>query len=52
MHRKALRLSQASLRESSVGQMVNMLSNDVEKFDRALMFLHWLWIGPLQVRIG
>ena len=31
--------------------MVNMLSNDVEKFDRALMFLHWLWIGPLQVSI-
>lgn len=51
IYRKALRLSQASLRESSVGQMVNMLSNDVEKFDRALMFLHWLWIGPLQLAV-
>lgn len=31
--------------------MVNLLSNDVSRFDRALGFVHHLWIGPLQTLI-
>jgi ATP-binding cassette subfamily C (CFTR/MRP) protein 4 len=31
--------------------LVNLLSNDVEKFDRALLYLPWLVIGPVQLGI-
>ncbi len=31
--------------------MVNLLSNDVEKFDRMPIFIHYLWIGPVQLFI-
>ena len=29
--------------------MVNLLSNDVNRFDQAILFLHYLWVGPLQL---
>ena len=28
--------------------MVNLLSNDVNRFDFSPMFIHYLWCGPLQ----
>ncbi|GFS19518.1 multidrug resistance-associated protein 4 [Elysia marginata] len=44
---ESLRLSNKSLSESSIGQIVNLMSNDVAKFDQAMMFPHYLWISPL-----
>ena len=29
--------------------MVNLLSNDVNRLDAGLMFLHHIWIAPLEV---
>ncbi|GFN81872.1 multidrug resistance-associated protein 4 [Plakobranchus ocellatus] len=46
---ESLRLSNRSLNESSVGQIVNLMSNDVTRFDQGMMFFHYLWVGPLQV---
>ena len=41
-------LSQKALGQTSIGQMVNLLSNDVNHFDTSVLFLHYLWVGPLQ----
>ncbi|KAM9675035.1 ATP-binding cassette sub-family C member 4-like [Dama dama] len=45
---KALRLSNLSMRKTTTGQIVNLLSNDVKRFDQVMTFLHYLWVGPLQ----
>lgn len=29
------------------GQVVNLLSNDVSRFDIMAMFLHYMWVAPL-----
>lgn len=52
MYRKLLRLSRASLGNTTVGQLVNLLSNDVSKFDQGFILAHFVWIGPIQVAVG
>lgn len=47
IYRKSLRLSQTALGETSSGKMINLLSNDVSRFEWALYFGNYLWIGPL-----
>ena len=48
---KSLRLSQKALGQTTIGQMVNLMSNDVNRFDFSVIFLHYLWIGPIQTLI-
>ncbi|KAI8498944.1 Multidrug resistance-associated protein 4, partial [Branchiostoma belcheri] len=48
IHKKALKLSNKAMTQTTTGQIVNLLSNDVNRFDQAVHFLHFLWIGPLQ----
>ncbi|KAJ8945507.1 hypothetical protein NQ318_017951, partial [Aromia moschata] len=47
-----LKLSQASLGQTAAGQLVNLLSNDLQRFDTASNFLHYIWIMPLQAVIA
>ncbi|CAH1183645.1 unnamed protein product [Phaedon cochleariae] len=49
IYRKALRIRLTALGGRTVGNAVNLMSNDVTRFDLAAIFLHYLWIGPLQL---
>lgn len=48
IYRKSLKLSRNALGETTVGQVVNLLSNDVGRLDVAIIFLHFLWVGPIE----
>ncbi|XP_063890832.1 uncharacterized LOC110383917 [Helicoverpa armigera] len=51
LYRKLLRMTQVSVGEVAGGKLVNLLSNDITRFDYAFMFLHYLWIVPIQVAV-
>lgn len=48
IYRKALKLSNSALAETTIGQMVNLLSNDVARFEYSAQHCHNLWIAPLE----
>ena len=43
-----MKLSNKAVGESTVGQMVNLLSNDAKRFELFTRFFHYLWLAPLQ----
>ncbi|XP_046428414.1 ATP-binding cassette sub-family C member 4-like [Neodiprion fabricii] len=49
IYRKVLRLDLAAVSNTAAGQVANLISNDVARFDMVLMFLHYIWIMPVQV---
>ncbi|KAK1128362.1 hypothetical protein K0M31_002826 [Melipona bicolor] len=50
IYRKILKLCNSVFEnETSAGQMVNFLSNDVNRLDYFVFSIHYLWIGPLQI---
>ena len=46
-----MKLSNAALGKRTIGQMVNFLSNDVNRYDNCTLFIHYLWSAPLQLLI-
>ncbi|CAG9858341.1 unnamed protein product [Phyllotreta striolata] len=49
IYRKLMRLNQTSLGRTAAGQVVNLLANDVARFDQALTPLHCIWVLPFQI---
>ncbi|CAH0699044.1 unnamed protein product [Spodoptera exigua] len=49
IYRKVMRMSSGALAQTTAGQVVNLLSNDVNRFDYAFIYTHFIWILPLQV---
>ncbi|XP_076650867.1 ATP-binding cassette sub-family C member 4 isoform X2 [Halictus rubicundus] len=48
MYRKILRLSKSSTNVTTPGQIVNLMSNDVARFEQLFSALHYIWILPIQ----
>uniref|UniRef100_A0A0C9RNQ1 ABCC4_3 protein n=1 Tax=Fopius arisanus TaxID=64838 RepID=A0A0C9RNQ1_9HYME len=51
LYRKSLKLSKASLDKTTAGQVVNILSNDVSRFDQLPMYLPHIFVMPIQIVI-
>nr|QJQ50001.1 ABC transporter family C protein ABCC2 [Ostrinia furnacalis] len=51
LYRKLLRLNQVSIGDVAGGKLVNLLSNDITRFDYAFMFMHYLWVIPIQTAV-
>nr|XP_019960169.1 PREDICTED: multidrug resistance-associated protein 4-like [Paralichthys olivaceus] len=49
--KKSLCLNNVAMGKTTTGQIVNLLSNDVKMFDDLTIFLHFLWVGPLQAAV-
>lgn len=49
IYRKSLRLSRTGLLDTSIGHIVNLMSNDVGRFDSVLANIHYIWLGPLEL---
>ncbi|KAJ8733841.1 hypothetical protein PYW07_014392 [Mythimna separata] len=48
IYRKALKVNIQATSESSGGLVLNLMANDVNRFDTGPLFAHYLWIGPLE----
>lgn len=46
IYRKSLRLSKSTVSDGVAGQLINLMTNDIEKFD-FVFWIHELWKGPL-----
>ncbi|GJQ86168.1 hypothetical protein Trydic_g13445 [Trypoxylus dichotomus] len=51
VYRKMLKLSKQSLGETASGKVVNLLANDVNRFDFVVIVLHYFWITPIQITV-
>ncbi|KYQ56410.1 Multidrug resistance-associated protein 4, partial [Trachymyrmex zeteki] len=51
LYRKLLRLNTASMNQTGTGQIMNLLSNDVIRFDQLTMCLNYIWIMPFMIAI-
>jgi ATP-binding cassette subfamily C (CFTR/MRP) protein 4 len=47
IYRKALKLSLTALGETAPGKVVNLLSNDVNRFDIVSIFIHSMWLSVI-----
>lgn len=47
-----LRLSHTAMGKITAGHLVNLISNDVNRFDIGLTFVQYFWIMPIQLFIG
>ena len=52
IYRKSLKLSDSALRQTTVGRIVNLLTNDVTRFDLSLMNFNYIFHSPIQALVS
>ncbi|XP_055346995.1 ATP-binding cassette sub-family C member 3-like [Paramacrobiotus metropolitanus] len=52
VYRKALRITSEAKRTSNIGEIVNLMSVDAQRFMDFLAYIHVLWSGPLQMGLA
>nr|CAD7198501.1 unnamed protein product [Timema douglasi] len=52
IYRKALRMSNNARKESTVGEIVNLMSVDAQRFVEITLFICLLWSAPLQIGVA
>ena len=50
--RQSLRLSNKARRTSTVGEIVNLMSVDAQRFMDLMTFIHLIWSAPLQILLS
>ncbi|CAG2116727.1 unnamed protein product, partial [Medioppia subpectinata] len=51
IYSKSIRLSRTSLGKTTVGQIINMMSNDANRFDEFAFWCHSILVAPLQLTL-
>ncbi|XP_076439591.1 multidrug resistance-associated protein 1-like [Babylonia areolata] len=49
VYRKTLKLSNSAKKTSTVGEIVNLMSVDAQRFMDLMTYFHTIWSGPLQI---
>ncbi|CAG5119557.1 unnamed protein product, partial [Candidula unifasciata] len=52
VYRKTLRLSSSAKKTSTVGEIVNLMSVDAQRFMDLTTYMHMIWSGPLQISLS
>jgi ABC-type bacteriocin/lantibiotic exporter with double-glycine peptidase domain len=52
VYNKSLRLNSASRQDTSVGQVVNIMSNDANRFEFFMQFANNIWAAPIMIVAG
>ncbi len=52
IYRKSMRISSKAKRDTTVGEIVNLMSVDAQRFFELVSYLHVLWSGPLVITIS
>lgn len=49
IYNKLFRIEKATLEKETVGKVVNLISNDVNRFNSLCQFAHYIWISPIKI---
>ncbi|WAQ96712.1 MRP3-like protein [Mya arenaria] len=52
VYEKMLKLSNTARRSSTVGEIVNLMSVDAQRFNDMMTNIHMIWSGPVQITIS
>ncbi|XP_043661842.1 multidrug resistance-associated protein 1 isoform X6 [Drosophila teissieri] len=52
IYRKALRISNSTKKESTVGEIVNLMAVDAQRFMELTTYLNMIWSAPLQIALA
>ncbi|XP_053393099.1 multidrug resistance-associated protein 1-like isoform X5 [Mercenaria mercenaria] len=52
VYEKMLKLSTAARRTSTVGEIVNLMSVDAQRFNDMMTYINMIWSGPVQITIS